>query len=154
MAEDPRHALERRGPDRHRLDRRAELPRAVDQGVEGRVGEGPAEDLQALLAAAHPGQPVVDQGDPQPREALPRWGRRRRRPISERGFDPDAGFHARPLGVMTCQIGKDDRSSPGRSRPCDRAGPGSWRRNLPENARAGKAGSRRRRKSSPRPEVQ
>ena len=41
----------------------------VDQGVQGGVGEGPAEDLQALLAAPHPGQPVVDQRDPEAREA-------------------------------------------------------------------------------------
>ena len=43
----------------------------MDQGVEGGVGEGLAEDFQALLAAAHPGQPVVDQRDPEARRGRP-----------------------------------------------------------------------------------
>ncbi len=42
------------------------LPAAWIRGCEqGRFGEGTAEDFQAFLAAAHPGEPVVDEGDPE-----------------------------------------------------------------------------------------
>ena len=87
MAEDPRDPLERRGPDRHRLDRRADRAPPVDQGVQGGVGERLAEDFEALLAAAHPGQPVVDE-----RHAEARQAPRRVRAIAP--VLSDAGVHA------------------------------------------------------------
>ena len=69
VAEDSRHPLERRGPDRHRLDGRAGRSAAMDQRVEGRLGERLAEHLEALLAAAQAGQPVVHQCHAQPESA-------------------------------------------------------------------------------------
>jgi hypothetical protein len=57
-----------------------------------------AENFQALLAAAHTGQPVVNQGDPQ-------IGPRPCRPM--RGADPDAGFHAGPLRFSLGSIPSD-----------------------------------------------
>ena len=99
MAGDAREPLERGGADVHRLDGGAGGAPAMDQGIERGVGERPAEDFQALLAAAHPGQPVVDEGHPQAGQA----GARGR---AHRGCkaDADAGLHAGLLarGSLRC----------------------------------------------------
>ncbi len=65
VAEDAGYPLKRRSPDRHRLDRRAERASLMDQGIKRGIGKRPAEHFQTLLAAAHPGQPIVYQSDAQ-----------------------------------------------------------------------------------------
>ena len=56
-----RQSLDERGVHRMRLDGLAHAPASVNQGVDRRVGEAAAERLEDLLAATHPGQPVLDQ---------------------------------------------------------------------------------------------
>src|SRR5262245_29983681 len=47
------------------LDRGRDAAATMHQRVEIRLREDLAEDLEALFAAAHAGQPVVDQRDPE-----------------------------------------------------------------------------------------
>ena len=104
MPEDARDVLERRRADVHRLDRRAQLPSLVDEGVKGRVGEGLAEDFEAFFAASHAGEPVVDECDAETGKAA------RRTATDGRDFPSDAGVHAGLLWI-SCRTRK--RRSPG-----------------------------------------
>ena len=66
VAEDAGNELERRRPDLHRFDRRTERAPPMDQGIKLRFGKGAAEHLEAFLAPAHSGQPVVHECNPEP----------------------------------------------------------------------------------------
>src|SRR5262249_15926013 len=63
----PRQALDERGNDAPALDRGRDAARDVQEREERRVREELAEHLEAALAAAHPRQPIVNQGDPRAR---------------------------------------------------------------------------------------
>ncbi len=56
-------ALQEAGADRVALELRGDRAREVEEGVDRRLREEAGDRLEHLLAAAHAGQPVVDQRD-------------------------------------------------------------------------------------------
>jgi len=53
--------LKRAGARLKPFDGRADAARSVEQGEELRIGPAAAKHFEALFAAAHAGEPVVDQ---------------------------------------------------------------------------------------------
>jgi hypothetical protein len=58
-----RQVLDERGVDRPTLDDRRDAAGQVDQREQLRIGKALADHLERLLAAAHSGQPVVNEGE-------------------------------------------------------------------------------------------
>ena len=59
---DQRQALDERGPDAMAGDRGRHAAGDVDQREQVGLGQQLTEDLEGLLAAAHAGEPVVNEG--------------------------------------------------------------------------------------------
>ena len=65
MASDSGDVLEEGGADLPALELGSERARHVEEREDGGLGEETGERDENSLAASHPGQPVVDEGDPQ-----------------------------------------------------------------------------------------